>query len=197
MPSNSRNPRRRRADRLPATPALQWLAQSRQRRQPSRDLRIVRWGRPRPYAARANRVGKRRIRGQLAALASEGKRTISCRTNTATSVTISFPRALPWRFPHNDAKSWFEGAEAALGARANSALQGDYLIVAARALGRDWTSRGRLDGVTKTFFADSRRPRRLDRFDGYGDTRPSSRSSPRTISSTSTDSERTADAARC
>ncbi|WP_228243543.1 malonic semialdehyde reductase [Porphyrobacter sp. GA68] len=69
-----------------------------------------------------------------------------------------FHEQLPWLFPHTDAKSWFEGDPDGRveGARRNSALQGAYLMLAARALGLDCgpMSGVDLDGVTKEFFAD-------------------------------------------
>jgi 3-hydroxypropanoate dehydrogenase len=52
---------------------------------------------------------------------------------------LAFPDRLPQLFPHTDAKSWFEGNTALIETTAmrNSALQGAYLIIAARALGLD------------------------------------------------------------
>lgn len=69
-----------------------------------------------------------------------------------------FHQQLPWLFPHTDAKSWFDGDRDGRieGARRNSALQGAYLMLAARALGLDCgpMSGVDLDGVTQEFFAD-------------------------------------------
>lgn len=74
---------------------------------------------------------------------------------------VDFHEELPWLFPHADAKSWFEGDEAGRkeGAARNSALQGAYLMIAARALGLDCgpMSGVDLDGVTAEFFADQPR----------------------------------------
>ena len=77
-------------------------------------------------------------------------------------------------FPHADAKSWFEGDEAARkeAAARNSALQGAYLILATRALGLDCGPMSGVDlnGVTSAFFSD--RPKvRADWICsiGYGD----------------------------
>ncbi|NVD44169.1 malonic semialdehyde reductase [Qipengyuania atrilutea] len=71
---------------------------------------------------------------------------------------IDFHEHLPWLFPHTDAKSWFEGDEDGRkeGASRNSALQGAYLLIAARAIGLDCgpMSGVDLDAVTKDFFAD-------------------------------------------
>ncbi len=74
---------------------------------------------------------------------------------------IDFHENLPWLFPHADAKSWFEGDEEGRieSAKRNSALQGAYLIIAARAVGLDCgpMSGVDLDAVTKEFFADQPR----------------------------------------
>ena len=76
---------------------------------------------------------------------------------------IDFHEELPWLFPHTDAKNWFAGDEAGRieGAKRNSALQGAYMIIAARALGLDCgpMSGVDLDGITKEFFADQPRHR--------------------------------------
>ncbi len=52
---------------------------------------------------------------------------------------MAFYDKLPQLFPHADAKSWFVGNEAMIGATAfrNSSMQGAYLIMAARSLGLD------------------------------------------------------------
>lgn len=74
---------------------------------------------------------------------------------------LDFHEQLPWLFPHTDAKSWFEGDEAGrkTGAARNSALQGAYLMLAARALGLDCGPMSGIDlgKVTETFFADEPR----------------------------------------
>lgn len=74
---------------------------------------------------------------------------------------LDFHEQLPWLFPHTDAKSWFEGDEPLRQASAarNSALQGAYLMLAARARGLDCgpMSGVDLDRVTETFFADEPR----------------------------------------
>lgn len=71
---------------------------------------------------------------------------------------VDFHEELPWLFPHADAKSWFEGDKDGriASAKRNSALQGAYLMIAARALGLDCgpMSGVDLDGVTEEFFAD-------------------------------------------
>ena len=71
---------------------------------------------------------------------------------------IDFHEELPWLFPHTDAKSWFDGNEPfrQQSAARNSALQGAYLMLAARSLGLDCgpMSGIDLDKVTAEFFAD-------------------------------------------
>ena len=78
---------------------------------------------------------------QLAALAG-GTNPDKIRAAPVTAIIgmdLDFHEQLPWLFPHADAKSWFDGNEAAREASAfrNSSLQGGYFILAARALGLD------------------------------------------------------------
>ena len=100
---------------------------------------------------------------KLSELASEGNQDkIKAAPVTAIiGYDIDFHEELPWLFPHTDAKSWFEGDEEGRieGAKRNSALQGAYMIIAARALGLDCgpMSGVDLDGVTEHFFADQPR----------------------------------------
>ena len=71
---------------------------------------------------------------------------------------MEFYEELPWLFPHDDARSWFAGNDAAIQATAfrNSSLQGAYLLLAARALGLDCgpMSGFDADAVREAFFAD-------------------------------------------
>ena len=87
---------------------------------------------------------------------------------------IDFHEELPWLFPHTDAKSWFESDEEGReeGAFRNSALQGAYLMLAARSLGLDCGPMSGFDpdAVNASFFADE--PRHRANFIcaiGYGD----------------------------
>ena len=104
-------------------------------------------------------------RDKLAEFADDGNKE---KIRTAPVVVIvgydiDFHEELPWLFPHTDAKSWFEGDEDGReqGAKRNSALQGAYLMIAARALGLDCgpMSGVDLDKVTNHFFADQPRQR--------------------------------------
>lgn len=102
-------------------------------------------------------------KAKLAELASKGNKAkiLAAPVTVIIGYDIDFHEELPWLFPHTDAKSWFEGNEAGRieGAKRNSALQGAYMIIAARAVGLDCgpMSGVDLDGVTAHFFADEPR----------------------------------------
>ena len=104
-------------------------------------------------------------RDRLAALASDNNKAkvASAPVCVIIGYDIDFHEQLPWLFPHADAKSWFEGDEAGRkeAAARNSALQGAYLMLAARSLGLDCgpMSGVDLEGATKEFFADQPRYR--------------------------------------
>jgi 3-hydroxypropanoate dehydrogenase len=70
---------------------------------------------------------------------------------------LAFYENLPRLFPHTDARSWFVGNEALIHETAfrDAALQGAYLILAARALGLDCGPMGGFNRqrVDATFFA--------------------------------------------
>ena len=97
---------------------------------------------------------------KLAGMASEGnqEKIKTAPVCVIIGYDIDFHEELPWLFPHADAKSWFEGDEEGRkeGAARNSALQGAYLMLAARSLGLDCgpMSGVDLDKVTEDFFGD-------------------------------------------
>ena len=99
-------------------------------------------------------------KAKLADCASDGNKDkiTSAPVVAIIGYDIDFHEELPWLFPHTDAKSWFTGdVEGRITqAKRNSALQGAYLMIAARALGLDCgpMSGVDLDGVTQEFFAD-------------------------------------------
>ncbi|WP_133365713.1 malonic semialdehyde reductase [Qipengyuania sediminis] len=99
----------------------------------------------------------------LASFASEGNRQKIATAPVCVIIgyDLDFHEQLPWLFPHTDARAWFEGDEAGrkTGAARNSALQGAYLMLAARALGLDCgpMSGVDLDRITAHFFADQPR----------------------------------------
>ena len=72
---------------------------------------------------------------------------------------LAFHQHLPRLFPHADAQSWFTGHDELIQSTAfrNSALQGAYLIMAARALGLDCGPMSGFDGalIDAEFFPQS------------------------------------------
>ncbi|MCX7946632.1 MAG: malonic semialdehyde reductase [Hydrogenophilus sp.] len=70
---------------------------------------------------------------------------------------LAFYEKLPYLFPHTDARAWFIGNQALIEETAlrDTALQGAYLILAARALGLDCGPMGGFDKalVDAAFFA--------------------------------------------
>lgn len=76
---------------------------------------------------------------KLAPALSEGNlaKTLAAPVTAIVAFDLDFHGKLPYLFPHTDARSWFEGPREGREwpARLNSALQGAYLILAARALG--------------------------------------------------------------
>lgn len=112
---------------------------------------------------------------KLAPCLDEGNRE---KTLTAPYVAIiakdmDFHEHLPKLFPHTDAKSWFAGNDEKIKETAyrNSALQGAYLIMAARALGLDCGPMSGFDHdkLKAAFFPDKNwRPNFLCNL-GYGD----------------------------
>jgi 3-hydroxypropanoate dehydrogenase len=95
------------------------------------------------------------------ALESNKKKIITAPVCAIIAYDLDFHEQLPWLFPHTDAKSWFEGNEQFRkeSAARNSALQGAYLMLAARALGLDCGPMSGIDlqKVTEAFFADEPR----------------------------------------
>lgn len=108
-------------------------------------------------------VRSQEAKEKLAGFASDGNKDKikAAPVTVIIGYDIDFHEELPWLFPHTDAKSWFEGDEQGRidGAKRNSALQGAYLMLAARALGLDCgpMSGVDLDKVTEEFFADQPR----------------------------------------
>lgn len=80
-------------------------------------------------------------KARLAACMAEGNRdkVLAAPVTAIVGMDLDFPATLGQLFPHQDARSWFEGNPDLIAATAmrNSSLQGAYLILAARALGLD------------------------------------------------------------
>ncbi len=70
---------------------------------------------------------------------SNVQKTQSAPITAIIGMDMQFYDKLPELFPHTDARAWFVGNQASIDATAfrNSALQGGYFIIAARALGLD------------------------------------------------------------
>ena len=125
-------------------------------------------------------------KNKLAACASDGNKDkiLAAPVTAIIGYDIDFHEELPWLFPHTDAKSWFEGDEEGRkeGAFRNSALQGAYLRIAARAVGLDCGPMSGFDAeaVDKAFFGEN--PRHRTNFIcsiGYGDVTSIFERSPR------------------
>ncbi len=87
-------------------------------------------------------------------------KTMSAPVCAIVGSDLAFYEHLPRLFPHEDARSWFEGKPDHIATTAfrNGTLQGAYLIIAARALGLDAGPMSGFDneGVDQEFFAGSR-----------------------------------------
>lgn len=107
----------------------------------------------------------RESKERLAKCAAEGnkQKILTAPVCVIIGYDLDFHEQLPWLFPHTDAKSWFEGDEEGRREHAfrNSALQGAYLMLAARSLGLDCGPMSGFDqeATTKEFFADQPRYR--------------------------------------
>lgn len=80
-------------------------------------------------------------RERLAACVSEGNsaKVLQAPVTAIIGMDLDFAEHLPRLFPHEDARSWFEGNASLIRETAfrNASLQGAWLIMAARALGLD------------------------------------------------------------
>ena len=101
---------------------------------------------------------------RLAKCAAEGnqQKILTAPVCVIIGYDLDFHEQLPWLFPHTDAKSWFGDEEGRReGAFRNAALQGAYLMLAARSLGLDCGPMSGFDqdAATQEFFADQPRYR--------------------------------------
>ncbi len=114
-------------------------------------------------------------RENLAACMSEGNaaKTRQAPVTAIIGMDFKFYEKLPQLFPHTDARSWFVGNQPLIDATAfrNSALQGAYLIIAARALGLDCGPMSGFDEekVNAAFFAGTSVKANFVCSLGYGD----------------------------
>ena len=102
-----------------------------------------------------SKAAKERLKPHLAA--GNVEKTMTAPVTVLIAYDLKFYDQLPKLFPHTDARSWFAGNDQLIKDTAfrNSALQGAYLILAARALGLDAGPMSGFDaaGVKKEFFA--------------------------------------------
>ena len=86
---------------------------------------------------------------------------------------LEFHHHLPQLFPHDDARSWFEGNDELIAQTAfrNGTLQGAYFMIAARALGLDCGPLSGFDNaaIDKEFFAGTTNRSNFLCNIGYGD----------------------------
>ncbi len=114
-------------------------------------------------------------KARLAPAMSEGNRakTKAAPVNVVIGYDTRFYEYLPELFPRDPtASSWFEGkADTETATLRNSALQGAYLMIAARALGLDCGPMSGFDAelVNKTFWPDGRIRANFMCNIGYGD----------------------------
>lgn len=101
------------------------------------------------------------------------RQTMSAPMTAIIAHDMRFYEHLPKLYPHTDAASWFTGNEALIEETAfrNGALQGAYLMIAARALGLDCGPMSGFDqeGVDKEFFPEGRFRSNFLCNIGYGD----------------------------
>lgn len=120
-------------------------------------------------------VKSEQAKEKLKPLLSPGnaKKTMAAPVCVIIGQDMDFYEHLPKLFPHDDAKSWFEGHPDKIKDTAfrNATLQGAYLIMAARALGLDCGPMSGFDqdGVDKAFFAGTNIKSNFLCNLGYGD----------------------------
>ena len=112
---------------------------------------------------------------KLAALAmpANAEKILQAPVTVIIGMDLEFYEQLPELFPHTDARSWFVGNDALIATTAmrNSALQGAYFIMAARALGLDTGPMSGFanDAVDAAFFGGTNVKSNFIATLGYGD----------------------------
>ncbi len=100
-------------------------------------------------------------------------KTMSAPVCAIIGYDLAFYEHLPKLFPHDDAKSWFEGKPDHIATTAfrNGTLQGAYFLIAARALGLDTGPMSGFDnaGVDEALFAGTQIKSNFLCNLGYGD----------------------------
>ena len=100
-------------------------------------------------------------------------KSMSAPVVTVIGMDLEFYERLPFLFPHTDARSWFAGKPEKIldSASLNTALQGAYLILAARSLGLDCGPMSGFDNAAldAEFFPDDKVKSLFLCALGYGD----------------------------
>lgn len=100
-------------------------------------------------------------------------KTMAAPVTVVVAEDLNFHETLATKFPHGNARAWFEGQPALIAetARRNSSLQGAYLMLAARALGLDCGPMSGFDAakVDSEFFPEGRYRSNFLINLGYGD----------------------------
>lgn len=115
-------------------------------------------GSPARFVFVKSQQAKEKLRPAL----SEGNlaKTMAAPVTVIVGHDLEFYEKLPYLFPHDDARSWFAGNDAAINTTAfrNGSLQGAYLILAARSLGLDTGAMSGFDNakVDAAFFAGTK-----------------------------------------
>lgn len=128
-------------------------------------------GSPARFVFVKSKQAKEKLRPAL----SEGNlaKTMAAPVTVIVAHDLEFYEKLPYLFPHDDARSWFAGNDAAINITAfrNGSLQGAYLILAARALGLDTGAMSGFDNakVDEAFFAGTKIKSNFLINLGYGD----------------------------
>lgn len=138
---------------------------------------LLKWG---PTAANSNparflflksKEAKVRLRSCLDA--GNIEKSMSAPVVAVIAMDLEFYERLPLLFPHTDARSWFAGKPDKILASANlnTALQGAYLILAARSLGLDCGPMSGFDNsaLDTEFFPDGKTKSLFLCALGYGD----------------------------
>lgn len=100
-------------------------------------------------------------------------KTMAAPVTVVVAEDLQFHETLAMKFPHGNARAWFDGQPALIAetARRSSSLQGAYLMLAARALGLDCGPMSGFDAakVDSEFFPEGRYRSNFLINLGYGD----------------------------
>lgn len=100
-------------------------------------------------------------------------KTMAAPVTVVVAEDLQFHESLATKFPHGNARAWFDGQPALIAetARRNSSLQGAYLMLAARSLGLDCGPMSGFDAakVDAEFFPEGRYRANFLINLGYGD----------------------------